>query len=186
MNKNVPKIKNESGSFSEERELLFRKGVSALIMNNKNKFLLVNLESFKNHFFAIPGGGIESKESLEDAVYREMQEELGIARQSLELIGVCKEPLQFRFKTKKLYRNDIEYDGSGRHFFGFKFIGNESDIKLQEGEIRSYKWVSYGDLKDYLLFDNQLSETAEKILELFPFVKENSMLTQGVTLGLNI
>lgn len=173
MNKKLSKIKNKSGSSSEENELLFRKGVSALIINNKNEFLLVNLESFKTHFFAIPGGGLEQKETLEEAGYREIEEELGIARQSLELIGVCKEPLQFRFKAKKLYRNDIEYDGSERHFFGFKFIGNESDIKLQEGEIRSYKWVSYENLKDYLLFDDQLAETAEKILELFPFVKEN-------------
>lgn len=177
MNKKVLKIKkeNESDDCSEERKLLFRKGVSALIMNDKNEFLLVNLESFKDHFFAIPGGGLEDNESLNDAVYRETQEELGITRQSLELVGSCKEPLQFKFKTKKLSRNYMEYDGSERYFFGFKFIGSESNIKLQEGEIRSYKWVSYENLKDYLLFDDQLVETAEKILEVFPFVKKNSI-----------
>ena len=73
-------------------------------------------------------------------------------------------------------RDGVEYDGSERYFFGFKFIGEDSEIKLQEGEIRSYKWVPYGDLKNYLLFDNQLAETAEKILELFPFVKKNSIV----------
>lgn len=151
-----------------ERKKLFRKGVSALIINNKNEFLLVNLEAFENHFFAIPGGGLEKNESITDAIYREIQEELGIDKQSLELVGICKKPLQFRFKTKKLYRDGIEYDGSERHFFGFKFTGNESEIKLQAGEIRSYKWVSYNNLKDYLLFDNQLEETSEKLLEIFP------------------
>ena len=84
---------------------MFRKGVSALISNKKNEFLLVNLESFEEKYFAIPGGGIEGEESLEDAVYREIQEELGITSQSLEPIGICKESLQFRFKTKKLYRD---------------------------------------------------------------------------------
>lgn len=175
MNKKVSKINNESDNSSKERTLLFRKGVSALIINKKNEFLLVNLESFKDHFFAIPGGGLEGNESIDDAAYREIQEELGITRQLLEFIGACKEPLQFKFKTRKLYSNDIEYDGSERHFFGFKFIGDESDIKLQEGEIRSCKWVLYDDLKDYLLFDDQLGETAEKILELFPFVEKNSI-----------
>lgn len=68
-----------------------------------------------------------------------------------------------------------EYEGSKHYFFNFKFIGSEIDIKLQEGEIRSYKWVSYETLKDYLLFDNQLVETTEKILELFPFVKKDSV-----------
>ena len=155
---------------------MFRKGVSALISNKKNEFLLVNLESFEEKYFAIPGGGIEGEESLEDAVYREIQEELGITSQSLEPIGICKESLQFRFKTKKLYRDGIEYDGSERYFFGFKFIGNESEIELQEGEIRSYKWVSYENLKDYLLFDDQLKDTQEKLLELFSIAKKDSVV----------
>ncbi len=176
MNKNTSKIKNKSDVSSKERKLLFRKGVSALIMNNKNEFLLVNLESFKNHFFAIPGGGLDGNESTSDAVYREIQEELGITRQSLELVGACEESLKLIFKTKKLQRDGIEYDGSERYFFGFKFIGNDGEIKLQEGEVRSYKWVSYGELKNYLLFDDQLKNTQEKILELFSSVKRSLVL----------
>jgi hypothetical protein len=31
-------------------------------------------------------------------------------------------------------------------------------------------------LNNYLLFDNQLVETSEKILELFPFVKKDSVV----------
>jgi len=160
-------------NYFEEKKQLFRKGVSALIINKKNEFLLVNLESFKTHFFAIPGGGLEQKETLDEVAYREIKEELGIGKQSLEFVGLCKEPIQFRFKTKKLNRDGVEYDGSERYFFGFRFTGEDSEIRLQEGEIRSYKWVSYDDLKDYLLFDNQLEETSEKILELFPFVKKH-------------
>lgn len=36
---------------------MFRKGVSALIINKKQEFLLVNLQSFKTHFFATPEVG---------------------------------------------------------------------------------------------------------------------------------
>ena len=151
----------------EEKQRLFRKGVSALIVNSENKFLLVNLESFEKHFFAVPGGGLDDNEHSDDAVYREVQEELGITRQSLEYIGACKEPLQFAFKTKKLHRNGRAYDGSERYFFGFKFTGSDGEIRLQKGEIRSYVWASYEKLKDYLLFENQLGDTQEKILELF-------------------
>jgi hypothetical protein len=42
---------------------MYRKGVSALIINNKNEFLLVNIESFEERFFAILGGGIEESET---------------------------------------------------------------------------------------------------------------------------
>jgi len=63
---------------------MYRKGVSALIVNNNNEFLLVNLESFEDKYFAIPGGGIEQGETLENAVYREIYEELGIGKKSLQ------------------------------------------------------------------------------------------------------
>ena len=81
---------------------MFRKGVSALIINKKQEFLLVNLVSFELRFFAIPGGGLEDDESLLDAAYREVEEEVGISKKSLQFIGQCKEPLQFKFKTIKL------------------------------------------------------------------------------------
>lgn len=155
---------------------MFRKGVSALIVNKKQEFLLVNLESFEPHFFAIPGGGLEDGESLEDAAYREIEEEVGINKKLLEFIGQCKEPLQFKFKTIKLHRDGKEYEGSERHFFGFRFIGNDDEIKLQELEVRAYKWVQFNDLKDYLLFDNQLEETSEKLLELFPSKEDLSLV----------
>lgn len=53
---------------------MHRKGVSALIINQNQEFLLVNLNSFEDKYFAIPGGGQEDGESLEDTVYREILE----------------------------------------------------------------------------------------------------------------
>jgi putative (di)nucleoside polyphosphate hydrolase len=146
----------------------YRKGVSALILNKNNEVLIVNLISFESHFFAIPGGGVETGETPEDAVYREIQEELSIARSSLEFVGTCKEPLRLLFKTEKLNRDGVEYDGMEREFFGFRFTGDDSEISLQPEEIRSYKWVSFTDLKEYLLFDNQFEDTSVKLLEIFP------------------
>ncbi|MFA6297489.1 MAG: NUDIX domain-containing protein [Candidatus Paceibacterota bacterium] len=147
---------------------MYRKGTSALITNSNNEFLLVNLISFEEKFFAIPGGGVEEGETLEESVYREIQEELGINTDSLELVGKSDSPLQFIFKTPKINKKGKEYIGSERHFFGFKFIGDNNEIKLQEDEVRHYKWVSFADLDKYLLFDDQLIETTEKIVEIFP------------------
>ena len=146
---------------------MYRKGVSALIINNNNEFLLVNLNSFEDQFFAIPGGGVEEDESLEDAVYREIMEELGIKVESLELIGKDDAPLKYSFKNPKI-KNGIEIIGSERYFFGFRFIGDESEIRLQEDEVRVYKWVKFSDLDKYLLFDGQLEETLDKVFGIFP------------------
>ncbi len=151
---------------------MFRKGVSAIIINRKNEFLLVNLKSFEDKYFAIPGGGVDQEETLKDTVYRELNEELGIKKKHLQIVGQSNTPVRFKFKVIKLNRDGKNYNGSERYFFGFKFIGNDNEIKLKEDEIRSYKWVPYEDLKDYLLFDNQLEDTSEKIKEIFPFVKK--------------
>lgn len=147
---------------------MYRKGVSALIQNEKNEFLLVNLNSFEEKYFAIPGGGAEESENLEDAVYREIEEELGIYKNSLELVGKNDAPLRFMFTVPKI-KEGKEYVGSERYFFGFRFVGSDDEIKLQESEVRAYKWVSSGELDKYLLFDKQLEETTKKILEIFSF-----------------
>lgn len=146
---------------------MYRKGVSALIINKNDEFLLVNLESFKDKYFAIPGGGVEQGETLENAVYREIYEELGIGKKSLQFVGQSNIPVRFKFKVIKMTRDGKNYEGSERNFFGFRFIGDEKMIIPNPGEVRSYKWVTYGELKNYLLFDEQLKDTQEKIKEIF-------------------
>lgn len=146
---------------------MYRKGVSALIVNSKDEFLLVNLESFENKYFAIPGGGVEQGETLEDAVYREIYEELGIEKKSLRFVGQSNIPISFKFKVIKMTRAGKNYEGSERYFFGFRFVGSGNEIKPKDGEVRSYKWVSFAELKDRLLFDDQLRDTQEKIKEIF-------------------
>ncbi len=157
--------------YLEEKKFLFRKGVSALIVNSNQELLLVNLQSFETKFYAIPGGGVEEFETLENAVYREISEELGIPRELLDSVGLCKYPLRLMFKTKKLSRDGIKYDGMERFFFGFQFTGTDDEIILRTDEIQAFKWIAFRDLKEYLLFENQLEDTTEKLLELFPSLK---------------
>ncbi len=103
---------------------MYRKGVSALIINKNQEFLLVNLISFEDKYFAIPGGGLEENETLEDAVYREIQEELGIGKKSLQFVGKNDATITFKFKVIKMTREGKEYEGSERYFFGFNFFGD--------------------------------------------------------------
>lgn len=150
----------------QERDM-YRKGVSALIVNAAMEFLLVNLNSFEEKYFAVPGGGVEDEETLEKAVYREIQEEYSIPKESLEYVGKSKKSLLTVFKKPKISRDGKTYVGSERHFFGFRFVGKSDTIKLQESEIRNYRWVSYAELPKYLLFDSQLKDTQDKIKEIF-------------------
>lgn len=146
---------------------MYRKGVSALIINSKSEFLLVNLQSFEEKYYAIPGGGIEKNETEEAAVYREINEELGISKTFLKLMSKSENPLRYKFKEIKI-REGKSYIGSERIFFGIEFTGLDENIQISKEEVRKYKWVSFENLKDYLLFECQLEDTMIRIKELFP------------------
>ncbi len=147
---------------------MFRQGVSGLIANSRKEFLVVNLVSFEPKFFTVPGGGVERGETLKEAVYRELEEELGIRPEQLELVGQSDIPVRFRFQVIKMNRGGQDYQGSERYFFGFRFSGKDSEIKPEPAEVRSYRWVSYPNLKNYLLFESQLEDTTDKLFEIFP------------------
>ena len=144
---------------------LYRKGSAALIVNKKNQFLLINLISYQEIFFTIPSGGREKGETFLETIYRELNEELNIDKKDLELVGESIVPLMVDFRTPQI-KEGIEYKGSEKYYFGFKYIGDEN-IKVNQEEVRSCKWVDIKDFKDYLLFDDQLEDTMEKINEIF-------------------
>jgi ADP-ribose pyrophosphatase YjhB (NUDIX family) len=90
---------------------MYRKGVAGLIINDSNEFLLVNLTSSEEIYYAIPGGGLEKGEEYEDAVIREIREELGMPKHSLKIVGKAKAPVVFEFKNGPMIRDGITYLG---------------------------------------------------------------------------
>ena len=70
-------------------EILPRVGVGGLIFDKKKGFLLL----LRNRqpevgYWSIPGGKIEFRESIEDALKREIKEELGVDVKVISLLGV--------------------------------------------------------------------------------------------------
>lgn len=96
---------------------MYRKGVAALIMNTRGELLLVNLTSFEEKYFAVPGGGQDEGETLLDAAYREIKEELNIDKSDLELVGSSDTPAVFDFKESALFRDGVTYMGQEKYYF---------------------------------------------------------------------
>lgn len=161
---------------TKKKQPRFRKGSAALVVNSKNELLLVNLRSFEDKYFTVAGGGQNSGESLLETAYRELKEELNISKEDLEFVGECNKPIAFYFNEMTI-KEGIEYSGSEKFYFGFRFIGDEKMIIPNPREVRSYKWVTYGELKNHLLFgSSHLSDTLERIDELFPFINTDSVV----------
>ena len=74
------------------REGTIRLGTSAILFNSEGKFLLTQRED--NGQWCLPGGAVESGESLAEACEREVFEETGLHVRVKRLIGVYSHPDQ--------------------------------------------------------------------------------------------
>lgn len=134
-----------------------RKKSIALIFNENKEFLLVQLQSYGPDHWNMPGGGIDEGEDAQTAIKREIKEELGTDK--FEIIEESKIKESYDWPdfvvAKRLRKEGKTYIGQEQTQFLVKFTGKDSDIKLQEEEIRRHKWVKYEDLEQYLIFPDQ-------------------------------
>ncbi|SRR5260221_7846274 len=100
----------------------------AFIINPSGKLLLVKSHKWKD-MYVVPGGHIENGEKIEDALKREINEELGI------------EIFNLKFLCFWEYINEDEYYKK-KHMIFFNYLAytNNDNIKLNS-EAEDYIWV---------------------------------------------
>jgi len=111
---------------------LWRRTVSCWIINEKGEILLQKRTANKKrnpNKWAKTGGQIDSGESAEDAIFREVKEELGI------------EIPKNQIKVVDIHKSDYK---SKRFAYNFIFVVNHKidDYILQEDEVSEVKYVS--------------------------------------------
>ena len=110
--------------------------VVGLVWNKRDELLFCKMPSKRGVFpgqWGFPGGGIEPNEKMEEALRRELKEELGIEIQNIE-------PTFFKDgKYEKIFA-----DGSKRQiymiFLMFNCVAKTEKLKLNE-EFIEYRWV---------------------------------------------
>lgn len=146
----------------DKNKMIYRKKVSGVILNSENSILLVQLHVYKENEWNVPGGGIENDESPDMAIFRELQEELGTKK--FELIEQSTIVYSYDFPDELIEKIILEgknFRGQEQIQFILRFRGDDTDIKLQNDEVRKYKWVSVNELKSHLLFPNQWENIVE-------------------------
>lgn len=148
----------------------YRQSTLAIITNDAGKFLIVNKLAYElDKYWSFPGGGVDEDETPEEAIKRELIEEL--ESDKFEIVGKSKHEYQYEWPN-----NVIEevFNKKGKYFrgtqltqFWVRFTGKEDGVKAGDG-IRVIKWVTREDLKNHLLFPNQLDQTEKMIQEFSP------------------
>ena len=117
-----------------------------------------------NKYWSFPGGGVDEGETAKEAVKRELIEEL--ESDKFEILGKSKHAYKYEWPDDVV---EATYKKNGKYFrgtqlpqFWVKFTGKTNEVKAGDG-IRFVKWVTREELKNHLLFPNQL-ENAEKVI----------------------
>ncbi len=94
-----------------------------------------------------PQGGIKEHESAEEAMYRELEEEVGLKPHQVELVGASNDWLRYRLPSRYIrHRSQPLCIGQKQRWFLLRLVGSEDDFCLcasPKPEFDSWRWVKY-------------------------------------------
>lgn len=139
------------------KQLELKVGVKSLLINEEKEVLLVKRSSFPEGIWEIPGGRIDSHETLEEALKRELEEEVEI--KSLDIIGI-------------LGAQDIFPEGGESHVVRITYISRvTSNLVTLSSEHSEFVWVKLDDIVKQTPIDPYL-EAFLKDKRTFNYIKD--------------
>lgn len=139
----------------------YKPTVSAFILNKDNKVLLTHNKSHGPDFWKLPQGGVELGESLEEAVKRELREEL-----SSSAFSVLKQSnIEYKYDWPRDVQEKKGFIGPVLTFFILRCY-DEFSLKpnLEIEEIDGLKWVKLDTLPFHFSTLPDFADTVKKLV----------------------
>jgi len=159
-----------AGYLKTKGNLGYRQGTIGIVIDDKQNFLIVQLESYRGNDWRLPGGGVDEGETPEQTILRELKEELGTDK--FEIIKRSKLTVKYDWPdfvvAKQLQKNGRTYQGQEQVQFLIKFTGKTDDFHPDPVEIKNIKWVKYEELQKHFNFPNQWEEAEKVLADLLP------------------
>jgi len=123
----------------------YRPNVGIILCNWKNEVFWG--KRVREHSWQFPQGGIKPGESPETAMYRELEEEVGLQPRHVRIIGRTREWLRYEVPHQWLRRDwRGSYRGQKQIWFLLRLIGRDCDVRLRgsaKPEFDAWRWHDY-------------------------------------------
>ena len=124
----------------------FRPNVGIILANDAGQVLWARRVGGRDAW-QFPQGGIDPAESPEQAMYRELQEEVGLEPEHVQVLACTRGWLRYRLPRRMLRRNSTpSFVGQKQKWFLLRMVGAEDRVRFDAGvepEFDHWRWVSY-------------------------------------------
>jgi putative (di)nucleoside polyphosphate hydrolase len=149
----------------------YRPNVGIILTNLDGKLLWAR--RIRQNAWQFPQGGIRARETPEQAMFRELEEEIGLQPQHVDILGATRGWLRYRLPERFVRRNRKPVCiGQKQVWFMLRLVGEERFVRLDLGakpEFDNWRWVDYWHpLKEVVPFKRNVYKKA--LNELAPLI----------------
>jgi putative (di)nucleoside polyphosphate hydrolase len=146
----------------------FRANVGIVLINRDEVFIG---RRSGGRGWQFPQGGVRSGESLEQALYRELEEEIGVGKAGVDLMGQTERWLRYRLPARYVRRNQHPVCiGQKQRWFLLRLRNEDVTFDLKrtaDPEFDSWRWAPYWEpVKEVIYFKRPVY--ARALTELAP------------------
>ena len=148
----------------------FRSNVGIVLANDRGQVLWARRVGGRDAW-QFPQGGINRGESPEDALYRELHEEVGLEPEAVEVLGSTRGWLRYRLPRRFIRKGQKPLCiGQKQKWFLLRMLAEDDAVQLDlndKPEFDHWQWVSYWyPLNQVISFKREVYRRAMKELAL--------------------
>lgn len=123
----------------------YRPNVGIILVNGRNEVFWG--KRVREHSWQFPQGGIKRGESPEQAMYRELHEEVGLKPEHVRIIARTRDWLRYEVPENWVRRDwRGHYRGQKQIWFLLRLVGRDTDVQLratEKPEFDAWRWHEY-------------------------------------------
>ena len=123
----------------------FRPNVGIVLLNQKNQVFWG--KRIRTHSWQFPQGGIDRGETPEQAMIRELHEEVGLQREHVRIVARTRDWLRYEVPDRYIRRDARgHYKGQKQIWFLLQLVGHDWDLNLratEHPEFDAWRWNDY-------------------------------------------